>query len=951
MEVEFRLLGELELLVDGHPVRIGHTRERAVLLALLADLNRPVPLDELADRIWGERLPRRPRDALYGHLSRLRSALADLDTVTVRKQPGGYALTADPATVDLHRFSDGVTRARASTDDRRALELFDQALALWRGQPLAEGDTPWLVALRDTLNRRRREAELDRNDVRLRLGQHAELLTDLSARAEESRLDERLAGQLILALYRSGRQAEALTHYEQIRTRLAEELGTDPSPPLRRLHERILTADPAIETPASLPGRVVPRQLPAMPPSFTGRTAELAALDSTTPISVVSGGGGIGKTWLALRWAHDHADEFPDGQLYVNLRGFDPVERPLSPSAAIRGFLDALGVPPAGIPADLDAQAGLYRSLMADRRLLVVLDNARDTAQVTPLLPGGGTVLITSRHRLGGLLTTHGARPLPLDVLDNIQARNLLIRHLGASRVAAEPEAVGEISRHCAGLPLALGIIAARAAAHPEFPLTALATELRDTRLDALDAGELPADLRAVFAASVHALAHETATAFGLLALAPGTDIGLPATAALLDLPLPRTRTVLRELESAHLVRQYVPGRYRMHDLVRLYATELPTTADKTVALTRLFDYYRYAASVAADHLSPHEPYRRPPIPEPTGPPIEFADFRDARAWLDTERSTLLAVAAHAAAHGWRRHAWHLSITLFRYLDWNAHYHDALTLHTIALDAARGTEGEGHALGCRGFTLVRLGRYAEALADSHKALALFRGTGGLAGETSVSASLGIIHDQLGQYDQAIKHYEHALATARRAGHRSHEGTALNNLGDLHRKLGHYEMAAEHLHAGLAIVRELQNWSLGAIILTSLGALHQETGRFAEARKCFQHALPDARDGSHSLEVEVLNQLGELALVTDDPDEARKHYRQAETLSCEIGYRQAQAIACHGLARAHRELGEPAEARRHAEAALGLYTALGLPEADAVRAFLTDDRSGSSRTPP
>jgi DNA-binding SARP family transcriptional activator len=464
MSMEFRLLGEVEVLVDSGVVAIGHTRERMVLVALLMDLNRPVSVGELIDRVWGERLPQRPRAALYSYLSRLRRVMAALDGVSIRKQPSGYLLEADPMAVDLHRFGHLVGQARTSEDDALAADLFTRALALWRAQPLAEAETPWLVALREDLRRRRRAAELDRDDVLLRLGRHEEVLATASGRADEDCWDERRAGQLMLALYRCGRQADALAHYERLRARLAEDLGADPTPGLQRLHHQILTADPALEHPARRARPTVPRQLPMAPRSFTGRTAELAVLDDlllsgaqhTVVVSAVSGGGGVGKTWLALHWAHRNAARFPDGQLYVNLRGFDPVDEPLSPATVIRGFLSSLGVTPAAIPGDLDAQAALYRSLVADQRILVVLDNARDTTQVTPLLPGSPTctVLITSRHRLNGLTTTLGARSLILDVLDVPESRELMAACLGPSRVAAEPDVVAELLRHCKGLPL-----------------------------------------------------------------------------------------------------------------------------------------------------------------------------------------------------------------------------------------------------------------------------------------------------------------------------------------------------------------------------------------------------------------------------------------------------------------------------------------------------------------
>jgi transcriptional regulator with XRE-family HTH domain len=439
----------------------------------------------------------------------------------------------------------------------------------------------------------------------------AALLRDLRRRHARSRRDSSLTYRELAA--KSGFSVTAIAEYFSARTlpptdrldALLELLGATPDE-----HRALATARDRIEdavrrargrqargrqaaagpeSPGSFcgPPQCVPRQLPAAPVMFTGRVRELACLDRISArsgtdgppvISAIGGMGGIGKTWLALQWAHNHLDRFPDGQLYVNMRGFDPLAQPVTSADLVRGFLEALGVAPAEIPATLEARAALYRSLTAGKRMLVMLDDARDTAQVAPLLPGAalGTVLITSRRRLTGLITTHGARSMTLDVLSQADAPLLLARHLGAARLAGEPDATATVLDCCAGLPLALSIIATHATTAPDMPLSDLAAELSDAgrRLDALDAGEPAADLRAVLAASSHALRPAAARAFGLLGIAPGTTIALEAASTMLALPLAATRTLMRELDNAHLVQACGPGRYRMHDLVKLHAAE-----------------------------------------------------------------------------------------------------------------------------------------------------------------------------------------------------------------------------------------------------------------------------------------------------------------------------------------------------------------------------------------
>lgn len=616
--MRFRLLGAVEADHEGRSVDLGHARQRTALTALLVDANQVVSTDQLVDRIWGDDPPQRGRGVLYAYLSRLRRAVTPMGVRIVRRD-GGYVIDVDCTVVDLHRFRQLVARAHAASEEEQALQLLTEALGLWHGEAFMGLDTPWLTTVRAALNQERHVAQLEHADIALRRGKHTELLTDLSERAAQYPLDERVAGQLMLALYRNGRQAEALKHYEHTRRRLAEEVGTDPGRPLRTLHGRILTADPGLM--ASNPGPT-PRQLPAAPSLFTGRARELVTIDGAlrdgdgaekvVVISAIGGAAGIGKTWLALHWAHENAGRFPDGQLYVNLRGFGPWNRPLPPEAALRGFLDALATDPASIPVEPEAQAALYRSLVADKRMLIVLDNAADTAQVAPLLPGGShcAVLVTSRRRLTGLVTRYGAIALTLDVLAPGEARQLLRRHIGAHATSAEPRAVGELLDHCAGLPLALGIVATRAAMHRDLPLGMLAEELRQdaTRLDALDAGELEANLRAVFSWSYRVLTPQAARLFRLLGLHPGPDISWSAAASLTGLPTDQIRAPMAELAGAHLVTEHLPSRFALHDLLRLYAREQAHAFDSDVerhrALRRVLDHYLHTAHSASQLTS-----------------------------------------------------------------------------------------------------------------------------------------------------------------------------------------------------------------------------------------------------------------------------------------------------------------------------------------------------------
>jgi len=898
VSTQFRLLGAIETRTGGGVLEIGHLRRWCVLAVLLLDANRAVPVDQLVDRVWGERPPARARETLYGYVSRLRAVLAPTADVRIARRPAGYLLTVEPDAVDVHRFHRLVTAARGIRDGEAALTLYEQALGLWRGEAFA------------VLDRARFSAELDRNDLALACGRHSRVLDTISAAAIAYPLDERLAGQLMLALYRAGRQGEALASYRHLRARLVDELGIDPGEPLRELYQRMLRRDPTLtgslfteDLAGAAAGRgavavraPVPQQVPAPPRTFTGRAAELAELSAPAAIRAIVGPGGVGKTWLAQRWAHLHRSRYPDGQLYVDLRGFDPAGAPVAPSVAVRGFLDALGVVPEAVPADLDAQAALYRSLVADKRLLIVLDNARDSAHASRLLPGtaGCTVLVTSRHQLAGLVTAHGARPLALGLLTDPEAHRLLAGHLGRRRVTAEPGAVDELLRHCAGLPLALGIVAARAAVRPGLPLAALATELDEetTRLDALDAGELAVNLRAVLSSSTRSLTPAAGRMFALLSLAPGPDVGLAAAASLAGLPIAATRVLLRELTAAHLLAEPDPGRFRMHDLLRLYAAEqADRLGERSAAVRRILDHYLHAGYAANRLLAPFQDAIDPAPPAPGVSTTPAGDHVQAQVWFAAEHANLLAAVDQAGA-GLDTHVWQLAWTMATYLDRHAHWHDRATVHTAALAAAQRLGDRGaQAYALRGLAQAQIwfGHYEQARAQVHRALDLLDDLGNPAERAHLHRVLARSYARAGQPRQALPHDEQALRLYQAAGHLCGQAVALNAIGWHHAHLTGNEQALHFCEEALALHEKIGDRHGVATTSDSLGYIHHRLGRHDQAVACYRRAV-EAFDelGDRYEEAVTLANLGDTYAAAGRPDLARANWQRAASILDELG---------------------------------------------------------------
>jgi tetratricopeptide (TPR) repeat protein len=939
---------------------------------LAARANQVVARDELIDGIWGEELPSSSVNALHVHVARLRAAL---EPGRAHRAPSrvllatstGYLLKVAPGQLDAGVFTERLAAARAaraSGDLAGAAGSFEAALGLWQGTALAGIPGPLAQIVRAGLDEQRQAATEEHVDVIIALGRHAEAARQLVELVRAHPLRERFSAQLMLALYRSERQAEALAAFADARRVLASELGIEPGPQLRQLHARILAADPGLDfatgdaaTLTAAPQekrRPAPAQLPADVAAFTGRTDELAELDrmaaqsSDMVISVVSGTAGVGKTALAVRWARQAASTFPDGQLYVNLRGYDPGQ-PVPPGDALAGFLRALGMAGPDIPPGEDERAAAYRSLLDGRRLLVVLDNAASVEQVRPLLPGCPSclVVVTSRDSLVGLVARHGARRLDLDILPLPDAVGLL-RTLIGDRVDAEPRAAAALARQCARLPLALRVAAELAAASPGSLLEELAGELagEQRRLDLLDAGgDGRTAVRGVFSWSYRHLSADAARAFRLAGLHPGPDFDAYAVAALTGVTATGARDVLALLARAHLVQPAGAGRYGMHDLLRAYASSLAVAHDgdavQDAALAGLYDYYLRTASGAMDVLVPGEKHFRPRVP-PVGTPAPRVDSAaEARAWLDAERATIVAVAVHAARQGAPWYTTRFAATLYRYLETGGHHADAVLIHGHAREAARlvgDRAAEATALTNLGIISWRQGRYQQAVSYHRQAMAASVEIGDPAGKATALGNLGIVYERQGRYDEAAGCHRQGLALCRETGDRSGEARGLGNLGSVAARQGRYEEAVSWYQQALTLFREIGDRTGEASALPDLGLAYQQLGRYEQAVDCYQQALAVFREsGDRTGEAEALNGVGAIMLSTGRPDEARVQHTAALTLAGQIGDAYEQARAHSGLGAALQAVGDITLARHHWLCALGLYSELGAPELDSVRA--------------
>jgi len=661
----------------------------------------------------------------------------------------------------------------------------------------------------------------------------------------------------------------------------------------------------------------MPAQLPLDVYGFTGRTGELARLDAilanagrqptAVVISAIAGTAGVGKTALAVHWAHRVADRFPDGQLYVNLRGFDPSGSVVAPAEALRGFLDALEVPSHRVPSTIEAQATLYRSLLTGRRMLVVLDNARDAEQVRPLLPGSATclVLVTSRNQLTSLVAAEGAQPLPLDLLTRDEARQLLVRRLGEARLAAEPAAVDEVIDACAGLPLALTIVAARAVTNPKRPLGSLARELHEARnrLDVLDAGDPTADVRSVFSWSYRMLSPGPARLFRLLSVHPGPDIGVEAAASLAGLTTDAVRPVLTALVAAHLLTEHVTGRYANHDLLRVYSAELAertdSEEDRRDALRRALDHYLRTAHAAALLVDP----QREPIlsdqPVPGVTPDPLADRAEALAWFAATHATLLAAIRSAAAAGFDTHTWQLAWTVTDHLQRQGHWNDQLAVHSAALDAAVrlhdwSAQSRAHRHLARAYTL--LARYDDAQIHHRSALDLSRELGDHNGQAQTHMNLSALYTRQGLHRKALGHSQQALELFRAAGRVGGQARSLNMVGWNLVNLGDFEEAVTSCQQALVLLSEIDDRYGEAVTWDTLGYAYSHLGDHRQAIACYQRfyeLFPDFDD--HYDKAHALVRLGDSHLALGETGPARDVWRRALAIFEELDHPDADGV--------------------------------------------------------
>jgi DNA-binding SARP family transcriptional activator len=942
-----QMLGRTRVWRDGTEIDLGPAGRRAVLGLLALAFGQPVTRHELIDGLWGDDPPASATNLVHTHVKHLRRLLEPqrpprAPSVVLPSVGDGYALALPVAGVDLWRFRDLLLAATGAKSSAGAL---GEALALWQGAPMADipvlAGHPRVVAL----TAQRRLALARYAEAMFAAGRAADVLAMLAEDAAAHPLDESAQARLIRGCLAAGQRARAFAVYESARRLLADELEVEPGPELSAAHRELAYGhrpgdDPR---PAARTARA-PRQLPAEVPGFVGRARQLDQLDrmpDTATLRLICGTAGVGKTALAVRWAHRVQARFPDGQLYLDLRGYDR-DRPLSSAEALRRLLDALTGNGAGLPFGVDQLAARFRTETAGRRMLVVLDNASTVDQVRPLLPGtpDSLVLVTSRDSMAGLVAVDGAQRLTLDLLPEADALALLATLIG-DRVRAEPDSASALAGLCARLPLALRVAAELAAARPARPLAGLVAELSDRqrRLDVLDpGGDVRAAVRVVFSFSYQHLDAVAARVFRRLGLHPGPEFDAPAVAALTGVGLRQASRLLDVLVRAHLVQHAGQERFSLHDLLRAHAAELVAAHDpddqRRQATGRLLDHYLAGAGTATRTLYPgwhgfrnSAAVAQPPVPALTDPAA-------ARSWLDAERPNLTALCHHAAGHGWPGHAIGLATVLHRYLE-SGRYAEALAVASHGLAAAQqigDRSAEAHLRTNLGSLHRLLGEYRTATDFHVRALALHRRTGDRHGQARTLSNLGIVLERVGDLTTAVDRHREALALCRAVGERFGEAATLTNLGNVYSGLWRYARAADALDRAAEIFRTLGDRAGQASALANLGEVHTFQGRYRLA----EHRLRDALDLFRALhhrngEATALTNLGQVQIRLGAYRSAIGHLRAALEIFRATGHRYGEAGALNSLGEALHATGHPGEAlAAHADA---LAIAMGTGDTD------------------
>jgi DNA-binding SARP family transcriptional activator/tetratricopeptide (TPR) repeat protein len=988
------MLGPVELWAGERLCEFGSAKERHVLAILLLNPGQPVSIETMIDRVWDDAPPRKARAGVHSYIARLRMRLhrqLGVNDVRVVSRPGTYALEVDPERVDLHRFRRLNDQARAIADsghEEDALRLLAEAEELWRGEPLSGLSGKWVGELRTSLENEHYAAIDKRISLELATGRHRDVVGELYGLVAEYPYDESFVEQLMLALYRSGRQRDALSVYRQAMQRLADDLGTAPGPSLRNMRERIRSGDNALAAPPARRQMIRPPladNLPRDTPDFTGRDAELeriyAALDPTPTaitIEAIDGMAGIGKTALAIHAAHRLVERYPDGRLYLHLHAHDPNRPPVDPADGLETLLRLIGEEPQRIPTSLEQRAALWRSRLAHRRVLVVLDDAAGSDQVWPFLPGapGCLVMITSRRRLTGL---DGVRPLSLTVLESHEAALLFRRIIGDGR-HLEADAVDEVIRLCGHLPLAIAVVANQLRHRPARSVNDLVAKLSQAghRIAEMHLGA--SNLATAFELSYRELSTGRQRAFRRLGLYIGTDMTTDAAAALIGCDRAEAEQILEELIDHHLIEEPHSGRVRFHDLLRAYAQERAIAEEPKEeprrAVQRLLDFYLGVADQADRTLYPHR--HRTDVEFSTQAQAPSFDSHAASEWLRAERANLLACIHYAGGHAFLTHAIQLSHVLATYLERAAHWEDAARAHEIARQACDEI-GDRHA-GARvelELSLVhsRTGHYEAAfkhaqealnafceqgdqqgeaetydhlaraswlsghnraaLTYAERALAIFRPAGERHGEASALLHRGIALTYLGRAAEAISTFEESLEISRITGDRANEAMIINNIGEIKFARGYHRDALMLFREALSILRE-HGWRQNeAIALNNIASVHQYKGRHDEALHFYREALSVYRaTGDRRNEANVLSNIGATYIHLERYAEALIHFQKALAVARTIGDRYEETRALHRIGEAQYGSGRFALAYESYERGLAMARGVADPYLEA-----------------
>ncbi|MEU1734758.1 tetratricopeptide repeat protein [Streptosporangium sp. NPDC020145] len=943
--MEFRILGPVELWSSGQRHDLGQAKTRLVLAILLMTPGRPVTVESLVHKVWGDGPPPKAKDSLYSHVARLRGSLNG--TVHLRRHAGAYLLETDPENIDYHRFLRLRAQARESETTEQALHLYREADALHRGEALTGLTGPWAEQTREKIEGEVLDSRIERIELEIQHGQKPEDSAELVELVNKFPFREKLVELHMRRLCHEGRPTEALNAYNRARQELRE-LGTEPNPALQELHLRVLKNDPTL-----LPAprkEAAPNTLPRDKQTFTGRTAELDQLvgfqarRDTVTVLAIDGMAGVGKTALAVHLAHRLTGDYPDGQLYLDLHGHDAQNDAMDPATALDRLLRDLGIPGKLVPNGLDGRAAMWRAELARRKVLILLDNAARHDQISDLLPGtpGSLVVITSRRRLAGLDDVHS---LSLNVLPPEDGAVLLRRIAGPGR-AFQEEGVASVVRLCGHLPLAIQLVGSRLKNRAAWDAADIAELLSRTRrrLPAIKAGNR--EITAAFELSFHALDERLKQAFWRLGLHPGADLTPESASALLDTSLAEAEEILDEFVDHHLIDEPRKGRYRFHDLIREYAlllSDREPEASRTEVLGRAFDHYLLTADAADRLLYPYRARDPLGVPCPPSQVVEFDSADQASTWMEAELDNLVLIVHH----GWAKHAALLAHVLSRHLDLLSRWAEGAALHERATTIYRelnDRSGLAYALADLGMAQCQTGQYDEALLHVAEAMEIQRAAGNQRAIGELLDQSGVVHWQRSEYDVAFGYFEQALQIRRTVGDRNGQANTLNNIAVIHWHRGDYPRAAERMWEAFGMYQEdhdlrgqqvtmnnigyvevrfghyeeaLRHYEKAAslnpnldprnaaIRLNNLAYVYQYMGRYAEAFEYYQKSLEGHRRiGDRWYEAEVLNNIGSYYMRLGKNSKALAQYQTAMSISIETANQHQHCIALRGIGTTH-----------------------------------------------